>query len=103
MNPGVVARPPIRLSNRLIVNDQSSVRAVVVLPIYGVLVANVQIHFAKSTIHLVVRVETAGNVRTGRAIGVLSALELGRQIENRITRRSIAIPIESGDFQTRGA
>src|SRR5262245_47089458 len=102
MNPGVVARPPIKLSNRLVIDDQSSMRAEIVLPIYGVPVANVQIHFPESAVDFIVRVDTAGNVRAGGSIRVLRALELRRQIENRITRRSIAICIESGNSQARG-
>src|SRR4030095_11195243 len=103
MNFRVVAGPPVELRNRLVVDNQSSVRAEVVLPIHGVLAADVEIHFSKGAIDLVVRVKTAGNVRAGCAIGVLSALKLGRQIKNRIARRSIATRIESGNFQAGGA
>src|SRR5262249_27767589 len=95
INAGMVARPPIWLSDRLAVNDETSVSSEVILGVDGVPLSNMDINFSECAVDVVIGVETAGNIRARGTIAIESSLKCGRKIEDRVTRGSIAIGVES--------
>ena len=75
INPRIIARPPVRLSDGLIVDNQSSVRADVILTVDRILIAKMEIHLCQAAVYGILGVEASGNIGPGGAISVFRAFE----------------------------
>src|SRR5207248_2822608 len=99
MDPCVVIRPPIRLSDRLVIHDQTAMRTDVILAVDGVLFAGMQVNLGETAVDVIFGVQAPRYVCAGCAVDIRSARERPGQIKNRIAGSPVAVRIESRNFQ----